>query len=145
MAWERDLERWVEARLIDPLTAGRIRDFEAASGKTRLGWPAILAVSFGALMLSAGVLLFVAAHWEEIAPWQRFSLVLAMVAVFHVAAVFLGERVPSIGVALHVAGTATLGGGIYLAAQIFNLEEHWPSGLLLWSLGAVIAWLILRQ
>jgi uncharacterized membrane protein len=145
MAWENDLERWVDAHLIDPLTADRIRQFEETSGKTKLRWPAILAVSFGAVMLCAGILLFVAAHWEEIAPWQRFSLVLAMVAVFHIAAAFLGEKVPSMGIALHVAGTATLGAGIYLAAQIFNLEEHWPAGILLWSFGAVIAWLILRQ
>ena len=52
---------------------------------------------------------------------------------------------PSIGVALHVAGTASLEAGIYMGGQIFNLEEHWPGGVLLWSLGAVIAWLILRQ
>jgi len=91
MAWEKDLDRWVEARLIDPLTADRIRQFEESSGKTRLRWPAILAVSFGAVMLCAGILLFVAAHWDQMAPWQRFSLVLAMVAVFHLAAVFLGE------------------------------------------------------
>ena len=145
MAWEKDLDRWVEALLIDPLTADRIRQFEESSGKPRLRWPAILAVSFGAVMLCAGILLFVAAHWDQIAPWQRFSLVLAMVGIFHLAAVFLGEKVPAMGVALHVAGTACLGAGIYLAAQIFNLEEHWPTGLLLWSLGAVIAWLILRQ
>ena len=145
MAWEKNLERWVEARLIDPLTANRIRDFERDSGKGRLRWPAILAVSFGVLMLCAGILLFVAAHWDEMAPWQRFSLVLGMVAIFHIAAVVLGEKVPSIGIALHVAGTACLGAGIYMAGQIFNLEEHWPGGLMLWALGAVIAWMILRQ
>jgi hypothetical protein len=145
MAWEKNLERWVEAHLIDPLTADRIRQFEESSGKTRLRWPAILAISFGVVMLCGGILLFVESHWDQIAPWQRFSLVLAMVGVFHVAAVFLGEKVPAIGVALHVAGTACLGAGVYLAAQIFNLQEHWPNGLLLWSLGAVIAWLILRQ
>src|SRR5262245_58293487 len=145
MAWEKDLERWVEARLIDASTAERIREFEQDSGRKRLRWPAILAIGFGALMLCAGILLFVASHWDELSPAQRFSLVLAMVAVFHVAAVLLGSKVPAMGVALHVAGTATLGAGIYMAGQIFNLQEHWPGGLMLWSLGAVIAWLILRQ
>ncbi len=145
MAWEKYLERWVDAHLIDPLTADRIRDFENSSDKKRLRWPAILAISFGALMLCAGILLFVAAHWDDLAPWQRFGLVIAMVAVFHVAASVLGEKVPSIGIALHVAGTASLGAGIYMAGQIFNLQEHWPGGVLLWSLGAVIAWLVLRQ
>jgi uncharacterized membrane protein len=64
MAWEKDLERWVDARLIDPLTATRIRDFENSSDKKGLRWPAILAISFGALMLCAGILLFVASHWD---------------------------------------------------------------------------------
>ncbi len=145
MAWEKDLERWQEARLIDSLIAERIREFEKGSGKARLRWPAILAVGFGVVLLCAGILLFVAAHWDEISPWQRLSLVLAMVALFHVAAVALGQKVPSMGMALHIAGTASLGAGIYMAGQIFNLDEHWPGGLMLWSLGAVIAWLILRQ
>src|SRR5689334_12274289 len=96
-------------------------------------------------MLCAGILLFVAAHWDELAPAQRFALVLSMVAVFHVAAVLLGEKVPAMGVALHVAGTACLGAGIYMAGQIFNLQEHWPGGVMLWAFGAGFAWLILRQ
>src|SRR5947209_20278859 len=106
MAWEKELERWLDARLIDPLTAERIREFEKGSGKARLRWPAILAVGFGVVLLCAGILLFVAAHWDQIAPWQRLSLVLAMVALFHVAAVVLGQKVPSIGMALHVARKA---------------------------------------
>jgi hypothetical protein len=32
-----------------------------------------------------------------------------------------------------------------MSGQIFNLNEHWPGGLMLWSLGAAIAWLVLRQ
>jgi hypothetical protein len=68
-----------------------------------------------------------------------------MVAVFHVAASILGGKVPSIGVALHVAGTASLGAGIYMAGQIFNLQEHWPGGVMLWAFGAALAWLVLRQ
>lgn len=145
MAWEKYLERWVDAHLIDPLTADRIREFENSSDRKRLRWPAVLAIGFGALMLCAGILLFVAAHWDELAPMQRFVLVLSMVAVFHVAASILGEKVPSIGVALHVAGTASLGAGIYMAGQIFNLQEHWPGGVMLWALGAALAWLVLRQ
>src|SRR5262249_52661354 len=82
---------------------------------------------------------------DELSPGQRFSLVLSMVAVLHVVASLLGTKVPAIGMGLHLAGTATLGAGIYLAGQIFNLQEHWPGAILLWALGAVLAWLILRQ
>lgn len=141
----QQLERWVNADLIDRMTADRILNYEkeAAGGKTR--WPAILAIGFGALMLCAGILLFVAAHWDQLSPANRFELVLGMVAVFHLTAAVLGEKVSSIGVALHLVGTACLGAGIYLAAQIFNLQEHWPGGIMLWALGAVLGWLLLRQ
>lgn len=145
MSWEKDLQRWVDANLVDAATADRIRQFEQDSGRGGLRWPAMLAVGFGVLMLCAGVLLFVAAHWDQISPTERFLLVLSMVAVFHVAGAFLGNKVPAIGMALHLAGTATLGAGIFLAGQIFNLEEHWPGGVMLWALGAVLAWLVLRQ
>ncbi|MBA3553178.1 MAG: DUF2157 domain-containing protein [Gemmatimonadales bacterium] len=34
-----------------------------------------LALALGRLMLAAGVLLFVAAHWEALSPDQRFVVV----------------------------------------------------------------------
>src|SRR6266481_1117048 len=142
---EARLQRWSDAQIIDSATAGRIREYESTQVRRHRRWPVILAVSFGVLMLCAGVLLFVAAHWDDLAPANRFVLVLAMVAVFHVTGGLLGRKVEAVGTALHVAGTVALGGGIFLAGQIFNLEEHWPGGLMLWSLGAALAWLVLRQ
>jgi len=139
------LDRWVTANLIDRTTAERILSYEKESGSRKMRWPAILAVSFGALMLGAGILLFVAAHWDELSPASRFELVLGMVAIFHLSAGLLGDKVPSIGIALHLVGTVCLGAGIYLAGQIFNLQEHWPGGVMLWALGAVLGWLVLRQ
>lgn len=139
------LERWVAANLIDRVTADRILRFEKDASKEGLRWPAILAIGFGALMLCAGILLFVAAHWDRLSPAERFALVLAMVASFHLAASWTGVKSPWLGMALHVAGTVCLGAGIYMAGQIFNLEEHWPGGIMLWALGAALAWLVLRQ
>jgi uncharacterized membrane protein len=46
--------------------------------------------------------------------------------------------------ALHAIGTVALGAGIFLAGQIFNLDEHWPGGLMLWTLGAAIAWMLIE-
>ena len=139
------IDRWVAANLIDRITADRILQFEKDSTKEGLRWPALLAIGFGALMLCAGILLFVAAHWDRLSPGQRFALIVAMVALFHLAAAGLDRRSPSLGIALHLAGTACLGAGVYMAAQIFNPEEHWPGGIMLSALGAVLAWLVLRQ
>jgi uncharacterized membrane protein len=142
---ERRLERWVEAKVIDSEAAERIRAFELSAEPTGLRWPVVLAIAFGAMMVAAGVLLFVAAHWDELSPTQRFLLVLTMVGGFHLAAGALMPRMRALGIALHGVGTIALGGGIFLAGQIFNLQEHWPGGVLLWAIGAVLAWVMLRD
>ncbi len=145
MPLDKDLRRWVDAQLIDAVTADRIGQFEKENRQERLRWPAMIAIAFGVLLLCAGVLLFVAAHWDKLSPTQRFALVAGMVAVFHIAAGLSAAKVPAMGTGLHFAGTVALGAGVFLSGQIFNLQEHWPGGILLWTVGAVIAWLILRQ
>ncbi len=145
-AWEKSVKRWLAADLIDAATAQRIRAFEARQGETqRLRWPILLALGLGGLLLGAGVLLFVAAHWDELSPAARFTLVLLLVAIFHVGGAAAAEHFPQLSTMLHAVGTACLGAGIFLAAQIFNLEEHWPSGILLWGIGALLGWLLLRD
>jgi uncharacterized membrane protein len=142
---EPQLQRWVEAGILESAAAERIREFEAARESPGMRWPVIFAIAFGSIMVAAGVLLFVAAHWEDLSPTQRFLLVLAMISGFHLAAGALMPRMRALGMALHAVGTVALGGGIFLAGQIFNLEEHWPGGILLWAIGAVLSWLVLRD
>jgi uncharacterized membrane protein len=142
---EQQLQRWTEAGLLDSPAAGRIREFEAAREAPGMRWPVVLAIAFGSIMVAAGVLLFVAAHWDELSPAQRFLLVVVMIAGFHLAGGALLPRLRPLGMALHAIGTVALGGGIFLAGQIFNLQEHWPGGILLWAIGAVLSWLVLRD
>jgi uncharacterized membrane protein len=144
--WESALERWRNAGVIDAATAERIREFEAAHTQPQgLRWPIVIASGLGALLLGAGVLLFVSAHWDEISSFWRMMLVLLMVGFFHAAGVGATGRFDSLAVALHTVGTITLGAGIALAGQIFNLNEHWPTGILLWTLGAALGWVLLRH
>ena len=144
-SWESPLDRWADAGLVDPATAARIRAWE--EGQVRGGglrWPARLALGLGGLLLAAGVLLFVAAHWDALSPGQRFGLVLASVAGLHIAGAF-ADRIPALSLTLHACGTVALGGGIFLAGQIFNLREHWPGGLMLWAVGAWLGWWLRRD
>jgi hypothetical protein len=145
--WAQPLTRWIDAGILDEATAGRIRAFEQEqqAGPSRLRWPVWIALAFGALMLGAGVLLFVSANWDQLSPLSRFALVALLVAVFHMAAAATADRFPSMATTLHVVGTVALGAGIFLAGQIFNLDEHWPGGIMLWALGAAIAWALLRS
>src|SRR5213594_4075479 len=132
--------------LIDPATAERIRAYESEQEKSQgLRWPVLLAIGLGGLLLGAGVLLFVAAHWDALSPAERFGLVLLLVALFHLTAALTTEPFPVLSTTLHAVGTICLGAGIFLAGQIFNLQEHWPGGVMLWALGAWIAWGFLRD
>lgn len=144
-AVDKAISRWVEAGLLDAATADRLRAHEHARAPAHTGRTAVLAFGFGSLLVSAGVFLFVAANWDLLSPWGRFGIVVAAVAALHLGGAFGGRFSPALGTALHAAGTAALGGGIFLTGQIFHLQEHWPQGLMLWALGAAFAAALLRD
>lgn len=143
---DKQLERWVSAGVVDAGAVARIRTFEESqSSSERLRWPVLLAVALGGVLLCAGVLLFVAAHWDQLSPAWRFTLVLILVVMFPLAGVLTAERFSALSTTFYSVGTVCVGAGIFLTAQIFNLQEHWPSGILMWAVGALAGWLLLRH
>ncbi|MDH4260129.1 MAG: DUF2157 domain-containing protein [Gammaproteobacteria bacterium] len=145
-SWQSALARWTAAGIVDAAAAGRIRAWEAENGgDAGRGRLALIAFGLGGLLLIAGVLLFVAAHWDDLSPAGRFALVLAMIAVAHLGGAFAAKSSAGLSATLHAVGTGALGAGIFLAGQIFNMAEHWPGALMLWSMGAAAGVLLLRQ
>lgn len=141
----RLIDRWQEAGVIDAAIAGRIRGWEAqheSSDAKRFGR---FVFGLGGLLLGAGVLLFVAANWQWLSPWGRFALLAGTILALHAGGAIAAARSPALSTTLHAVGTATLGGGIFLAGQVFNLAEHWPEGFLLWAAGAAAALWLLRD
>jgi uncharacterized membrane protein len=132
--------------VIDAGTAEHIRDWEKGQARSQgLRWPILLALVCGALLVSAGVLLFVSAHWDQLSPGERMSVVLSLVALFHAGGAGVAGRFEALSVALHTVGTVGLGAGIALAGQIFHMSEHWPAGILLWTMGGALGWILLRH
>ena len=141
----RLVDRWRAAGVIDDATAQRIRAWESQHGSADASRFGRFAFGFGGLLLGAGVLLFVAANWQWLSPWGRFALLAVTIAVLHIAGGIAAARSPALATTLHAVGTAALGGGIFLAGQVFNLAEHWPAGFLLWAIGAAAALWLLRD
>ena len=140
-SWEEHLSRWESAGVVDASAAERIRAFEAAQGApARARRQVVAALVLGGILLGAGVLLFVAAHWDEVSPSGRFLLVLGVLAALHLGAVWSAERFPAMATTLHAVGTIGAGGAIALVGQIFNMQEHWPAAILLWALCAAAGW-----
>lgn len=144
--WEVPLQRWIAAGLVESGAGDRIRAWESDRAPAQgLRWPTWVALAFGAILLGSGVLLFVSAHWDALSPGERMALVLLLVAMFHAGGAAAADRFPALAVALHSVGTLSLGAGIALAGQIFQLNEHWPAAVLMWAVGAALSWAILRH
>lgn len=141
----RAIDGWLKAGVIDATTAQRLRTHQAATAPTATSRLAVFAFGFGGLLLGAGALLFVAAHWQELGPGARFGGVVALLVLLHLAAGVATPRHPSLTTSLHAAGTAVLGAGIFLSGQIFHLAAHWPTAFLLWAMGAALALAMLRD
>jgi uncharacterized membrane protein len=103
----------------------------------------ILALVMGGILLGAGVLLFVAANWDDVSPGWRLTLVLAMLALFHGAGIVAKERFAGFATTMHALGTVAAGAAIALVGQIFNMQEHWPAAVMLWALCALAGWWLL--
>jgi uncharacterized membrane protein len=152
---EKLLQRWQSAGVLDAEEAARIRSWEAGekgssgadtpAGSAGLAWQGVVAVTLGAILLATGVILFVSAHWDDIGPGARFTLAVGMVALLHLAGALVRDHYPSLSTAFHGVGTVATGAAIALVGQIFNIEEHWPAGILLWALAALAGWMLLRD
>jgi uncharacterized membrane protein len=140
------LSRWQTAGVLDAAAAERIRAYEVEQKKhAGMRWEVIAALILGAILLACGVALFVSAHWEDLGPGARFSLVMAMVAVFHIGGALTRENFRPLSMSLHAVGTLATGAAIALVGQIFNIEEHWPAAVLMWAVAAAAGWLLLRD
>jgi uncharacterized membrane protein len=147
---ESQLNRWQAAGVIDSVTATRIRAYETAFQSDQkkpagLRWQGIVALTLGAILLACGVVLFVNAHWDEIGPFARFTLVLSMISVFHLGGAICRTSFRGLSTTLHAVGTISTGAAIALVGQIFNIQEHWPAAILLWAIAALAGWALLRD
>ena len=142
--YERYLSRWRTAGLLDEGTEAAIRSYEQAdAAPSGRRWQVMVALILGGILLGSGVLLFVAAHWDQVSPGARLALVLGMLALFHGLGILSRDRFHGFSTTMHALGTVSSGAAIALVGQIFNMQEHWPAGVMLWMLCALAGWWLL--
>lgn len=76
--YERKLRAWLEAGLVDEPTAARIRAWEAQHSRPLALWAVI---GIAALAIGLGVVLVVAANWDDIPGQVRLAVHLALIAL----------------------------------------------------------------
>lgn len=140
---KNELELWVAEGLIrrEQADAIRARYPEPPPGAP---WSVILFAGFGAVMFGLGVILILAFNWEKIHKFGKLGLVFAVLLAAHAGGLYLrraGSQQRALGDALHLLGTMLFGAGIWLVAQIYHINEHWPNAIIVWAVGALaLAW-----
>ena len=146
---EAMLRRWQKAGALSAEAAERILALERGSGDGAgsggLGWMGLAAFVLGALLLACGVVLFFSTHWDRFSPGAQYALVLALVAVLHLAGALARQFARALSTALHAVGTVATGAAIAVTGQIFSLQEHWPAAVLVWAMAALAGWLLVRD
>ncbi|MBI2515919.1 MAG: DUF2157 domain-containing protein [Opitutae bacterium] len=141
-----EIERWTEERLITPEQAATLRSRYTAEPAGAVPWGLLVFATAGAIVIGLGVILLFAYNWDEIPKAGKLALVFGAIIATHAGGLRLRARAgwqPKLGEALAALGTMFYGAGIWLVAQIYNIDEHYPNGFLFWALGALaMAWAI---
>ncbi len=102
----------------------------------------------GSVLVAAGVISFVAAHWDKITPPLKVALIVTFMLVCHIAGFYLWKisaKSPRLGHALIVLGTLVFGANIGLLAQIFHIKANFYNGLFAWAIGAIVMAYVLES
>lgn len=162
-------ERWVDAGIIDERTASEIRTHETGrehgadqapdterelasdddeSPATVLDQDRLVVVLsvMGAVLVGAGILLYLAANWDRLSTASRTAVLVATpLSTAAVGLALARDRVPRVGHAPRVGhgcwflAAAFLGPALFLLADLHTLDPEFSWLLLAWALGALPA------
>ena len=98
-----------------------------------------LIVTIAAVLVGAGIFSFIAANWTEMAKPVKLAVILISMVASYGAGWYLKEKSKLLktGEALILLGSIIYGAGIFLVAQMFNIQANWPDGFILWMIGAI--------
>jgi uncharacterized membrane protein len=142
--WLQDqIDAWLDEGLVDASQAEILRARYPA-GDQDTPWGRIIVSSVGSIVFGLGIILFFAYNWADMHKFTKLALVFGAVLAAHGTGFYLSSSADAkrgLVESLHVMGTMLFGAGIWLVAQIYHMDEHYPNALIVWGLGAlVLAW-----
>ncbi|MBR0555791.1 DUF2157 domain-containing protein [Ciceribacter sp. L1K23] len=127
----RDFERWVKMGLLEAPVAERLlQEYDGRRSSFSIG---SVLMALAAVLMSASILLLVAAGWEDIPRLMKIGGILALIWIFHLSAAFASwQQAPRLAGALLILGCASFGGGIALVGQLYHVSGDAVDAMLVW-------------
>ena len=143
----REIPDWIERGWLTRENSERILAHIADnSGASNLLASAVAIL--GVLLLGSGIITYFAANWDDMTKLFKLLTLFGSLYLSYGMALFClnNDAYPRVGQALLLLGVILFGANIMLIAQIYHIDEHYPNGVLMWSLGGVLtAWLLRAQ
>jgi uncharacterized membrane protein len=141
---EKDFNTWVSKGMLDAGAAkAMLAEYDARESVFSTGRVLLI---LAAVLLSAAILLLVAANWEAIPRLVRVGGILGLIWAFYLLAAFcLGRGFRGVGAALLVLATMTFGGAIALVGQMYHLSGDAADALLVWFAASCVAAIVFRS
>src|SRR4051794_25130413 len=142
-AWLRD-ERTVGRR--DPFVAGeqsrRIAElYEGAGELAERGRSRAVFVlmSAAATLVGLAALLLIGYNWDALSRPSKLVIILGVIALTYATGFFLRYRRNATALSENVffLGCLFYGAGIWLVAQVFHINAHYPDGVWWWAVGVL--------
>jgi len=138
-----EIERWIRDGIIDRAQADRISALYPEDRPPR-NWGALIFSVIGAIIFGLGIILLFAYNWDAIPKFAKLAVIFSALIGAHGAGFYFrlkGERFAALSEALFALGTILFGSGIWLVAQVYNIDEHYPNAFIVWGSGALLlAW-----
>lgn len=137
-----EVGHWHAEGLID---AGQAEALIARYGREpETAWGKVIFSAIGAVIFGLGIILLFAYNWDAMHRYAKLAAIFIAILAAHGAGYYWSRpdsQHRKLGESLHLLGTMLFGAGIWLIAQIYHIDEHYPNGVLLWAMGALLlAW-----
>lgn len=139
------MERWAREGLIDAVQSQSIKNlYPQPQTKKVVPWALLVFSGIGAVIIGLGIILLFAYNWDKMSKYAKLAVIFGSLIVAHFSGITIfirSQRFKGIGESLCVLGTMLFGAGIWLVAQIYHIDEHYPNAFLYWGIGAMLmAW-----
>ena len=139
---DHELSLWQADQIVNADQAGQIRErYDSADDindrKRSVAVQALFAMA--AFLFGLAVLLLIGFNWEELSRTVKLVVVLTVVTSTHLIAFRLrrGGHHLALSETVSFLGCLFYGAGIWLVAQAFHLEAHYPDGVWWWAIGVL--------